>query len=195
MRDDPIMKTATGPRLRLTGKDGRNKNAAELFRLLLVFAVTAWVEMTERWYNMPENPTRNLPMVCNLHPLELRAMGALVWDEHKYSSRPLYEHLCAACGQLLHSRTEHSHLPREMGLPGPACQLRGRVASWHALPLFLLLWSKKRLGHYLRSICTYDAETNKLTLSGGWETAPWLHYKPNTTRLDVRTALYGPRLF
>ena len=145
-----------------------------MFGILLVCALAAWIEQTERWYCMPMNPRRNLKMVCNLPPLQIRSMGLHVNREYKMSSRSIFDHVCASCGRLLYSRCEHSHLPREVGTAGPACQLRGRVTNWFAMPPFLLLWSKKALGEFLRSVMTYSHETKRLTLKNGHLTAPWL---------------------
>ena len=95
---------------------------AEMFRILLTFALASWVEQTERWYAMPSNPERNLPMVCNMTPLTIRTMGLMVNHEHGVSSRSMFTHVCAICGRLLYSRTDNSHLPREVGVAGLACQ-------------------------------------------------------------------------
>ena len=113
---------------------------------------------------MPENPRRNLPMVCNQHAMQTRSMGAHVRHEHKLSSQSIFKHVCANCGRLLYSRCEHSHLPREIGKAGAACQLRGRVANWFSMPPFLLLWSKKALGRFLRALMSYDESTKTLRL-------------------------------
>ena len=45
----------------------------DLFDILLVCALAAWLEQTERWYSMPDNPRRNLRMVCNQHALQTRS--------------------------------------------------------------------------------------------------------------------------
>ena len=153
-----------------------------LFKILIVFTTAAWVELTEKWYKMPPTSGTHFACVSNLSPLDYRLFGEIVWEEVKESTQPLYAHCCAQCGRLLHSRTAASHLPSDVGRPGMACQLRGRVAAWTAMPIFLLLWSKKRLGHLLRSVCAYDAEAGKLILKGPWSTAPWLHLAPGTTK-------------
>ena len=129
---------------------------AEMLRILLTFALASWVEQTERWYAMPANPERNLPMVCNMTPLTIRTMGLMVNHEHGVSSRSMFTHVCAICGRLLYSRTDNSHLPREVGVAGLACQLRGRKTEFYALPPFLLLWSKEALGRHLRSCLYFD---------------------------------------
>ena len=87
----------------------------------------------------------------------------------------MFNHVCANCGRLLYSRTDHSHLPREIGVAGPACQLRGQITDWFVMPPFLLLWSKKALAKFLRSLMVFDETTNALRLKNGWLTAPWLH--------------------
>ena len=126
---------------------------------------------------MPTNPQRHLSMVCNMTPLTIRTMGLMVNHEHGLSSRSLFTHVCAICGRLLYSRSDNSHLPREIGAAGPACQLRGRMTDFLALPPFLLLWSKEALGRHLRSCLMYNNDKKSLTLRKGWESAPWLHFK------------------
>ena len=60
---------------RLVGKQSVSKQNEvaeaqhELFEILLVCALAAWLEQTERWYCMPDNPRRNLKMVCNQHAM------------------------------------------------------------------------------------------------------------------------------
>ena len=129
-----------------------------MFQILLTFALASWAEQTERWYSMPANPQRHLSMVCNLTPLTIRTMGLMVNHEHGLSSKSLFTHVCAICGRLLYSRSDNSHLPREIGVAGPACQLRGRITDFFALPPFLLLWSKEALGRHLRSCLLHNID-------------------------------------
>ena len=177
---------------RLVGKQSvaKQKEVAqaqnELFEILLVCALAAWLEQTERWYCMPLNPRRNLPMVCNQHAMQTRSMGAHVRHEHKLSWQSMFSHACATCGRLLYSPSDHSHLPRELGVAGAACQRRGQITDWFCMPPFLLLWSKKALGRFLRAVMTYDATTNSLQLKRGWLTAPWLHFKQHDKDVDVK---------
>ena len=148
-------------------------------KLMCTFALAAWIEMSERWFDMPENPQRNLKMVCNLCPLQIRQLAVHVDDEYRSSCRPMFDHCCATCGRLLFSSTTAGggHNPNEVGVAGFACQMRGTATTWDTMPLCLLLWSKKRLAETLfRGIGKYDAGTNTLTLTGGPEVAPWLHF-------------------
>ena len=118
---------------------------------------------------------RHLPMVCNLAPLELRALGWDVHEEYVHSSTPLMDHCCAACGRLLYSRTHAGvcHNPNLTGISGPACRVRGTHAAWDSLPLCLLLWSKERLAAtLLRGISNLCPQTHALTLKEGPSTAP-----------------------
>ena len=158
---------------RLVGKQSVTKQRDvaqaqhELFEILLVCALAAWLEQTERWYCMPENPRRNLPMVCNHNAMQTRIMGAHVRHEHKVSSQSMFSHVCANCGRLLYSITDYSRLPRETCVAGAACQLRGRITDWFSMPPFLLLWSKKALGRFLRAVMTYDDTRETLRLKRG----------------------------
>ena len=65
----------------------------EIFELLRIFALVAWVEMTERWYAMPsavkENTAQSLPRVSNMFPLEVRCLAKHVREEEHLSSLPL----------------------------------------------------------------------------------------------------------
>ena len=175
---------------RLIGKQSVTKQQEdatarnELFEILLICALAAWLEQTERWYDMPLNPRRNLPMVCNHHAMQTRCMAAHVRHEHKLSSQSMFTRVCANCGRLLYSRGEHSHLPREVGVSGKACQLRGRVTDWFAMPPFLLLWSKKALGKFLRAVMSYDESSNQLRLNNGRVRAPWLHLQQHFTEVQ-----------
>jgi len=149
-------------------------------KLLCTFALAAWVEMTERWYAMPEDPTNNLPCVSNICPLEIRALGINVRKEFLQSSEPIFDHCCATCGRLL-CPSFNGYGAEEVGIHGPACQIRGRNAQWDSLPLCLLLWSKWTLHRtMLRGISVYDDKTNQLRFKGGPGVAPWLHYRYGT---------------
>ena len=87
------------------------------------------------------------------------------------------------CGHLLHPKTTYTHLQKDMGRPGKACQVRHKPIAngWDAMPLFLLLWSKRKLASSLKSIFTFDEATNTLRLKNGVASAPWLHYKTSHT--------------
>ena len=126
-------------------------------RLLMVLSVTAWLEMVERWHSMPESSSRHLQMVCNLNSLELRCMGKLVQEEHTYSSTPLVDRCCAMCGKMLASSTQFKRNQMWNGKRGAACQIRGSTVAWDSMPPFLLLWSKQKLGVFLRAVCNYDS--------------------------------------
>ena len=97
----------------------------------------------------------------------------------------MFQHVCANCGRLLYSRCDTSHLPRELGVAGPACQLRGCITNWFSMPPFLLLWSKKALGRFLRALMSYDESTNRLKLKRGYLSAPWLHLRQHASDVDV----------
>eukprot|EP00973_Karenia_brevis_P075442 10478260-Karenia_brevis.AAC.1 len=110
----------------------------ERSKLLSVLALAAFLEMCETWYNMPNDPTNNLAMVCNVSPLDLRQLGHDVHTEHSHSSTPLVDHCCAMCGRLLYSA--HSSADRSLGVVGKAayaCQVRTTPptkAPWDAMP-------------------------------------------------------------
>jgi len=75
-----------------------------------------------------------------------------------------------------------------VGVAGPACQLRGRITDWFSMPPFLLLWSKKALGRFLRAQMSYDESTNRLQLKGrSWKTAPWLHLQQHVDDVHEQT--------
>ena len=97
----------------------------------------------------------------------------------------MFKHVCANCGRLLYSRCDTSHLPRELGVAGPACQLRGCITNWFSMPPFLLLWSKKALGRFLRALMSYDESSNRLKLKRGYLSAPWLHLRQHANDVDV----------
>ena len=160
--------------------------------LLCIFSVAAWIEMTERWFDMPLPPTRSLRMVCNQSPLQLRRLAVNVAQEHQSSSTPLFDHCCAMCGRLLYSRCDSRNNPGYVGIPGPACQVRGSTCRWDAMPLCLLLWSKVTLASsLLRSVATYDPNTGHLRLKDGAVGAPWLHWrlgKPSAAMMRLKGA-------
>ena len=141
---------------------------------------------------MPLSPTRSLRMVCNQSPLQLRRLAVNVAQEHQWSSTPLFDHCCAMCGRLLYSRSESRNNPGYIGIPGPACQVRGSTCRWDALPLCLLLWSKATLAStLLRSVATYDPNTGQLSLKDGAVGAPWLHWrlgKPSAAMMRLNAA-------
>ena len=156
---------------------------AEINCLLRIFALAAWVQMTERWNSMPVNCQRSLPNVSNLYPFDIRCLARHVADEYVLSSTPLVDHLCAMCGQLLGPPTKFNKCSRDGGKPGRPCQVRGRDCSWDALPLFLVLWSKSTLGQRLPAVFSHDSRSGRLTVQGDFVNAPWLHWRQMTARL------------
>ena len=115
----------------------KSADGYEAIRLLMVLSTTAWVEMLERWYAMPEASRIHMPMVCNLNSLELRCMGKLVQEEHKYSTTPLMDRCCAMCGQMLASSTQFQKGNKWNGKRGTPCQVRGTTVTWDSMPPFL----------------------------------------------------------
>eukprot|EP00973_Karenia_brevis_P018246 2505173-Karenia_brevis.AAC.1 len=86
------------------------------------------------------------------------------------------------CGRLLYSA--HSSADRNLGVVGKAayaCQVRTpppTQATWDAMPLFLLLWTKRKLSEtLLRGVTTFNSDQNRLVLKGGVESCPWLHWR------------------
>ena len=138
----------------------------DIFELLRVFALTAWLELTEKWYAMPvpmAGSTQSLAKVSNMFPLEVRCLARHVREEEHLSSLPLVEHVCCMCGRGLAPSLPHIEGYRERGKPGMAMHVRCSDVSdqdakkksevpWDAMPLFLMLWSKKTLGRILPSV-------------------------------------------
>ena len=125
-------------------------------------ALAAWLELTERWFAMPEDPLHNLPCVSNLNSLQIRSLGCNVHAEYALSSIPMFDHCCATCGRLLSPGISADHSAADVGIYGPACQIRGQHTTWDALPLCLLLWSKWTLSRtLLRGVAKYDENTNQ----------------------------------
>jgi hypothetical protein len=90
------------------------------------------------------------------------------------------------CGRLLHSASPLSPgNKRDIGEAGPACQIRGEIVQWDALPLFLLLWSKRMHASRLKTVFNYDALSNKLSLVHGVASAPWLHFVQKRAGKDL----------
>ena len=163
------------------GKRGRTRgqvrqHEADRFRLLTIFAAAAFVTLTEKWFNMTEPLSVALPTVSNLDPLDLRSYGRLVHDEWLDSRMPLLDHVCAICGRLLHPSTNVHGAPTDVGIPGPACQIRGPYSTWDWLPLLLLLWSKQTIAKSMPAVFHFDETTRALSLKGDASSAPWLHF-------------------
>ena len=124
-------------------------------------------------------------------------MGKLIQEEHAYSSTPLMDRCCAMCGKMLASSTPFKNAKNWNGKRGPACQVRGSKVSWDSMPPFLLLWSKRKLGVYLRAVCNYNNERSTLTckkiMNGrkvGYEEAPWLVFRPYAEKYVSPASIY-----
>ena len=126
---------------------------------------------------MGSSTDRHANCVSNMAPMAIRSLGQLVHDERVYSAKPLIDHICAMCGQLLHPNTR-MYMPKEIGKAGPPCQERGKPLSpdnWEVMPPHLLLFSKKTFASRLPSVYVYT-EDGKLRLRNGAMAAPWLHF-------------------
>ena len=144
--------------------------------LLTIFAAAAWIESTERWSHLPDPAVDAPQTVSNMDALEVRKLAKLVQDEREVSSRPLVQHLCAACGGLLGpAMLQRKTSAHEMGKPGAAYQVIGQSCQAEVMPPFLLLFSKRLLGCRLPAVFAYDSSSNALRLRPGIK-APWLHY-------------------
>ena len=149
--------------------------------------------MTERWNSMPRAGERSLRMVSNMYPFDIRCLARHVADEYMLSATPLVDHVCSMCGQLLGPPTKFNKRSRECGKPGRPCQVRGVDCPWDALPLFLLLWSKRTLSCRIPSLFAYDVASGRLVLRSDFSSAPWLHWLQATAHLrDIAESLGLP---
>ena len=186
LESGPILKGILQKRHRLVGKrstpDVSLKSSQHL--LLRVLSFASLLDLTEDWHHAEHPGDKRLQCVSNIGCAEIRSMARLVDEERQFSALPIVSHVCAVCGHLLHPATQHTHLAKDMGRPGPACQVRGKPLQneWNAMPLFLLLWSKRTLAASLKSVFTYDEATNTLRLKKGIASAPWLHFTAVTAR-------------
>ena len=180
LENGPILKNIVQKRSRLHGKrTASDFNFQSLQHLLLrVLSFASLLNLTEDLHYVENQREKRLQCVSNLGCAAIRSMGRLVDEERQFSALPLVSHVCAMCGHLLHPATEHTHLAKDMGRPGPACQVQGTPLAdqWNAMPLFLLLWSKRTLAASLKSVFVYDESTNTLRLKKGISSAPWLHF-------------------
>ena len=175
-----ILKRSPASRRRLSGK----QTSPEIIKwtvqhfVLRVLSFASLLCLTEDWHHTDQPGEKRLPCVSNMDSARIRAMGRLVEEESTLSSLPLISHVCAMCGHLLHPPTMYMRTPKDIGRPGPACQVQGKAlpGKWDAMPLFLLLWSKRKLASSLKSVFTYDTTTNTLTLTRGIASAPWLNF-------------------
>ncbi len=175
-----------------TGKQLRRKTDIAPARrcniLLSMFSVASLLELTEQWFSLPVAPAGCPRNVCNMDALEIRSLAKLVHDEREVSARPLVQHVCAACGNLL-----APHMPQrktsnnETGIPAISYQVLGSPCDAFAMPPFLLLFSKALLARRLPAVFEYSAATNALRLRTP-KAAPWMNYlaPPKHEEVDLR---------
>ena len=162
-------------RHRLHGKQSFN----QLNALLEVFAVAALVQLTEKWFSLPEVAPNAPHMVCNTSAFDTRCMAKLVHEEYLASAKPLVEHLCSQCGCLLAPALGKRVSERDQGKKGQPFQTRGKgPCAWDAMPPFLLLFSKRTLANKMPVV--FDKEhfdrTKQLRLRSNLSHLPWLNY-------------------
>ena len=165
-----------------------------------LMSYVAFVELTERWDQSPvrpkpsakqprtsveeplagagAEPTPLLASVCNLDAHEARALTRLVYAERKETSKPLSDHLCAMCGQLLGPDAGSHTQSRDTGRLGKPSQCRDEFCNSEDMPPFLLLFSKRLLARRLPAVSVYDEASGRLTLHRSLDTPPWLISKP-----------------
>ena len=132
-------------RVKSTASQQHVPGAADINALLQVFAIAAFVELTEKWHALPHAAPGAPKMVCNMAADEVRTLAKLVDEERAVSAQPLVEHVCAMCGHLLQSRAREGWTEVDIGKPGEAHQSRGQKCDWDELPPVLLLFSKDTL--------------------------------------------------
>ena len=89
--------------------------------------------------------------------------------------------ICVMCGLLMPPTSLTKDNWYHTGKAGPPCHMRGDplpASQWHAIPPFLMLWTKETLSRSLPAVFRLDEKTHALTMKGGIETAPWLHFHP-----------------
>ena len=180
-----ILKHLLEKRQRLCGKQGTADVTLKNDRhfVLRVLSLASLLRLTEDWHYTEHPGEKRLACVSNLGCANIRSMGRFVDEEREFTKLPLISHVCAMCGHLLHPKTTYTHLEKDMGRTGKACQVRFKPIAdgWNAMPLFLLLWSKRKLASSLKSVFSFDEATNTLRLKNGVASAPWLHYTTSRT--------------
>lgn len=75
--------------------------AEHMHELLVTFAITAFLELSEKWSRVPCEPQHSefyreatTRSVCNMDAREFRSYGRLVYDERAANATPLVTHLC-----------------------------------------------------------------------------------------------------
>ena len=186
LQDQKLLKR----RKRLCGKQSYD----ELNNLLEVFAIAALVQLSVKYYNLPETHGDVPRMVCNMNAFETRSLTKLVHEEYVCSSKPLVEHICAQCGCLLAPHASAHTTSLDRGQPGKPFQTRGCApCAWGAMPPFLLLFSKATLARKIPNVfelhTTHSTPRNKavtqLRLRSDVTHLPWLNYRRGAVKREV----------
>ena len=149
--------------------------------VLTVLALASWIRLTEEWYNGPDDSAQRLACVSNQGAMHLRQLGLPVHRERVQSSTPMVDKICAMCGMLMPPTSLTKDNWYHTGIAGAPCHMRGEplpTAQWHAMPPFLMLWTKETLSRSLPAVFHFHEDSQALTLKKGIETAPWLHFHP-----------------
>ena len=80
---------------RVHGKQHVREADRSCHALLQVLSIAAWVELTEKWHDLPSVADGAPSMVCNQSAFETRCLAGLVDKGRIPTANPLTEHLCA----------------------------------------------------------------------------------------------------
>eukprot|EP00973_Karenia_brevis_P017034 2337902-Karenia_brevis.AAC.1 len=87
--------------------------------------------------------------------MHLRQLGLPVHRGRVQSSTPMVSKLCAMCVLLMPPTSLTKDNWYYTGTAGPPCHMRGELlpaAQWHAIPPFLMLWTKETLSRSLPAV-------------------------------------------
>ncbi len=118
------------------------------------------------------------------------------------SAKPVFDGLCARCGELLYGTLSEPAGNKKVGKPIDIDDVA--VSSADAQPPFLLRWPPNKFVDYAPAVFRWEQATNKLSLREEFVDAPpwkanlhhcqqeraatWLYCKPCHTQLSKRTA-------
>ena len=149
---------------------------AYFLRLCLDLGQVLWQEQCHNW------TTQQKAWVG-----EKKVLGCVRWylQGQRVGDAPVFDGLCARCGQLLYGHVNRATATTGNKHLGPPCNLNGQTCHARSQPPFLLRWPPQQLSQFVPDVFAWDEASNRLSLRDHHRSQPPWKARPHHRRVDA----------
>ena len=116
---------------------------------------------------------------------ERSRMHPLVSPGQRIGDAPVFDGVCARCGQLLYGHVNRATATTGNKHVGAAMNIKSEPCSAKSQPPFFLRWPPSHLAEFLPDVFAHEARTNRLSLREHHRASPPWKARPHHRRAQV----------